>query len=240
MLTLATITGDETLRRKGFVVIPSLLPEVDIYILEGEMRRLLALPSANAEYHAVRAPDGSPMVVNGLDRSSDLMFDFARRPDMIAAATTILGMECIPLHVEFFAKPPNTSYRTPAHQDHIFYHNHFDVLAVAFWVALDDVDASNGGLEYASFVPERLLEHSPSSSIDFDSELIDTSMFSFEPVSLRRGDCVVHHSLAIHRSAANKSPRARRAIAFNYRASPYRHWLNRRLDDSLFNQYRRL
>lgn len=222
--------GNETLSRQGFVIIPDFLAEADVCLLEDEMGRLLAVPPAAGGYYVALDNDGFPLVANGLDRASDLMFDFARSQEMIEAGRAMLGLECMPLHVEFFAKPPNTLYQSPAHQDHAFYRDHFDVWAVAFWIALDDVDASNGGLQYANVVPDRLLQHQSSSSLDFDFELVDASMFRFEPINLRRGDCVVHHSLAVHCSAANRSSRTRRALAFNYRASPYRHWLTTRVD----------
>jgi ectoine hydroxylase-related dioxygenase (phytanoyl-CoA dioxygenase family) len=141
----------------------------------------------------------------------------------------------VPFLIEYFAKPAERSEPTPAHQDQIFYRDHFgDELAVTFWVALSDVTEADGVLQYAIAQPEpgELLRHRVSEVRNFGAELVTPEEFAFRsapvPAGARRcppvpaGGAVVRHSYAVHRSGPMLGLRPRAAFALNYRRSPYR------------------
>jgi ectoine hydroxylase-related dioxygenase (phytanoyl-CoA dioxygenase family) len=164
--------------------------------------------------------------MNRIDKESDVLYDLARHPTMIGIASELLGKPAVSLHVEYFAKPPHSLRSTPPHQDHVFYLEHFDdEMALSFWLALDDVTAASGALEYATPCARELLPHIPSSAPDFDFELPDVDGLEFAVAVVPRGGCVLHHSYVIHRSGGNRTERPRRALVFNYRGSPYRAWM---------------
>lgn len=210
------------LARDGFRAWPRFLTEEGVARLEAEVERLRGLPAVERTHGVVLDEKGTPMVMNRLDRDSDLLFDLHRTPTLVDMASALLGDAVVPLHVEYFAKRAGAEAPTPPHQDAWFYRQHFSELALALWLALDDVGPDSGALEYA--MPERLelLPHTTSSAADFDGELRDAEGLRFQPALVPRGGCVAHHSLVVHRAPPNRSGRPRRAVVFNYRSSPFR------------------
>jgi ectoine hydroxylase-related dioxygenase (phytanoyl-CoA dioxygenase family) len=210
----------EELLDRGYLRIPRLVDESTVAQLE---REIDALSAPGSGVRTVRDASGSVLVMNRLDRVSDLLFDLARDGDLIALASELLGKPALSLQVEYFAKPPHGGTAAPPHQDHAFYHAHFpDELALSIWIALDDVDPDGGALEYGVGSPLALLPHVPSPALDFDLELACCPELAFEVAVVPRGGALVHHSYAVHRTATNRTSRPRRAVVFNYRGSPYR------------------
>ncbi len=199
----------------SFQLVNSLLEEIQ------SLQDNFTSSSCYGVYHDTQ---GRVLVMNKLDRESDFLFDFSRNPIMLNIAKAFLGKPAIPLHVEYFSKPTDGISYTPPHQDHIFYQDHFDdELAISFWIALDDVSANSGALEYSLTPTISLLPHKPSDTIDFGCELESKNIsgLSFATVVIPRGGCIVHHSYSIHRTQPNRSGKPRRAVVFNYRGSPY-------------------
>ena len=174
-------------------------------------------------YGEFRSPDGYPLVLNKVDKVSDLLFDVARGPAIMGAAEKALGGPVVPLHAEFFAKPPDSDFVSPPHQDQIFYQSHFaDELAVVVWIALTEVTLDAAPLQYYSPPNLELLPHATSGHGDFDYELETPPPGTPTSVALNAGDAVIHHAFVIHQAARNRSPDARIAIGFNYRTSEWR------------------
>jgi ectoine hydroxylase-related dioxygenase (phytanoyl-CoA dioxygenase family) len=161
---------------------------------------------------------GEVIVMSGLDHSSDVIFEISRHKDLVDVARCLLRSSAIPLHVEFFAKPPRTFHVTPAHQDVAFYENYRPNKIVTLWIALSDVTKLSGALQFASRLPKCILPHHKSSGA-FAYEVIDLPEVEFEPIELPCGGCIAHNSWAIHRSGPNETAYTRKAIAFCYRAS---------------------
>lgn len=216
------------LTRNGFVVLDKFIDSSTADVLTVELNRMHHR-SDTATYGLVRNARGDVVVMNRLDRESDLLFDFARHPLMLRTAEALLGKPPVSLHVEYFAKAPGTSDPAPAHQDHVFYQEHFDdELALSIWIALDDVVERSGALEYGVPVETTLRPHIPSPTVDFIYELADPSRYHFVRAPVPRGGCVIHHSFAVHRAGRNETGEPRRAVVFNYRGSPHREWLRSR------------
>jgi hypothetical protein len=219
-------TSRRDLLDRGFINLRQCITGKAADLLLVEIERLKETATPTSTYGVVRNAHGSVVVMNRLDRESDLLYDMARHPALIRLAEGLLGKAVISLHVEYFAKDAVHSAPSPPHQDHVFYQAHFDdELALSIWIALDDVTQDGGALEFGAPTVQRLLEHVRSPTVDFDYELTpsDASKYSFVVVPVPRCGCVIHHSYAVHRAGVNRSGRPRRAIVFNYRGSPYRH-----------------
>jgi ectoine hydroxylase-related dioxygenase (phytanoyl-CoA dioxygenase family) len=199
-------------------------PLLDALRVEGD--RLAAVLVDGQEGTVVARDDnGAVLSMHHLDRHSDLLFDLIRLPVLVKGAEAILESRCVPFLTEYFAKPGHSPQRTPAHQDQIFYRDHFgDELAVTFWIPLDAVGAGDGALEYASPQPPgtTLLRHRESAVQNFGAELVTMDGFMFRPAPVPCGGALVHHSFAVHRSGPVDRPTRRAAFALNYRRSPYR------------------
>jgi len=134
---------------------------------------------------------------------------------------------------QLFCKEPGSQAPTPWHQDLTFWpiaHNGSDEGAqiVSMWLALDDVDQENSGLDYikkSHLWPERFRSVSP----DYNPVLLDSDLpFAPSNESLRDspdrinwimkpGDMILFHPLVLHGSGGNLHPvRQRRAIAMRY------------------------
>jgi ectoine hydroxylase-related dioxygenase (phytanoyl-CoA dioxygenase family) len=215
---------DPELVKRGYVVLKQFFAAKTLDLVELELQ-LLRVDNREARLHGIVQNDRNYVVVmNKLDKTSDCLFDIARKPEMLNSAAALLGKAAVPLHVEYFAKEPGLSTPTPPHQDHIFYHEHFsDEPALALWIALNGVSPNSGALEFEVYPKLRLRRHRKSSTLDFDYELADAQQIRFSPpVELDRGDCIAFHSFAVHRAKRNSGASERRAIVFNYRGSTYR------------------
>ena len=213
---------------KGYVVFEKLLdPDGVARVLE-ELQQIMNRPYGSDDCTVLRDEHGFVAVMNGLDKASDFLFDLARRPELLSMAEGLLAKRVVPLHTEYFAKPPlrpsnESPVLFPSHQDHAFYHNHFgNEMAISVWIALDDVTVERGAVEFGSPAQIRLLPHRNSAYFGFGQELVDEDGFTFEPVPVPRGGALIHHSFAVHRSGSNRTPNLRRAVVFNYRGSDFR------------------
>lgn len=128
-------------------------------------------------------------------------------------AADLLGSAAARLYFDRMLRKPGFGTATPFHIDGG--HWAFDDPGVTVWIALDDVDATNGCMYYYPGSHRRdrrsvkqvgpgigaFLEHCP--------ELREA-----QPVacSLPAGGAVFHHSLTVHGAGANMSPRPRRAL----------------------------
>lgn len=211
------------LQQHGHVIIHDLLSANEVEQVRGEYQRFASGVICATNYGIFRDQSGFPLVINRVDNVSDLLFDLARSSKLINLVESVLGSPIVPLHAEFFCKPPHSSIVSPPHQDQVFYDQHFsDELAAAVWIALSEVDLNAAPLEYAFPPISYLLPHKKSSSGDFDYELATARGGSFAAVPLRAGDAVIHHAFVVHRSAPNRATRPRLAVAFNYRTSEIR------------------
>ena len=121
---------------------------------------------------------------------------------------------------EIFAKPNKTGKRVPFHQDN-FYWNIKNDKAANVWIALNKVDKTNGGLIYYKGSHKLGLKtHSasniPGSSQEIKAETLKKINLELAQPKLNPGDCIIHHCNVIHGSKANKSNRARLAIAIRF------------------------
>lgn len=127
------------------------------------------------------------------------------------------------------SKPPGNTNTTPWHQDGAYTQMPFAPAGtmlpdnyLQFWVALDDVDQSNGCME---FIPgaraQPILEHFVAGEVDptnpkriLETAQVDVSQAVACP--LQAGGCTVHAITTPHFTGGNRTPdRNRRAYIFN-------------------------
>jgi len=134
-------------------------------------------------------------------------------------AEALLEEKVIPKSIQFFNKPPRTGTPTPPHQDG-FYFCLVPNVALTFWIPLDDVDQENGAIHYWKHSHRGgVLPHNASHVLGFSQGLAPDAQASWGEETIccvKRGDCLIHHSLTIHAAGGNLSPRTRRAIGVVY------------------------
>lgn len=121
---------------------------------------------------------------------------------------------------ELFAKPAEKGLPSPIHQDN-FYWCVKGGNALTVWVALDDVSAVNGGVQYYSQSQNLgVVKHEPSYAKGSSQKVSNLKKYNkYKKVcpKLKAGDALFHHSEIMHGSASNKSGRRRRGLTFQFK-----------------------
>lgn len=162
---------------------------------------------------------------------------FRNNPATRAGAEIAAQALGAPSHLEFdmlIYKPPGHPKATPWHQDLSYYRMPFaepglmiEAEALQFWVALDDVDASNGAMHFlpgrhrAGLEPHYVYSGDPAD----ESRLLATKAFG-DPdqpnagivCPLKAGGCTIHFHATPHYTSPNVTKdRGRRAYIFTMR-----------------------
>jgi phytanoyl-CoA hydroxylase len=234
------LTNDHRSRfdRDGFVVIRQLLPPDELVQLSSNLDRYIhdvvpGLPDADAFYDDRARPE----TLKQLQRmGQDSFFEsYGRHPRWLAAAECLLGEPAVAEQPEWFNKPPGTNHVTPPHQDN-YYFCLTPPSVLTIWLALDDVDAENGCLRYVAGSHQGgFRTHARSRILGFSQGIRDYTADDFTrevAVTLRSGDAVAHHGMAIHRADANLSAtRNRRSFAMVFKGTSCRR------DDAAYARY---
>ncbi|TDF98562.1 phytanoyl-CoA dioxygenase family protein [Paenibacillus piri] len=151
-------------------------------------------------------------------RDSAGMAKFSLHPRFAEIALQLTGAAAIRLfHDHGLWKMPHDSKPTPWHQDAPYWPMR-QTGALSMWLALDDVDVSNGCM---MFVPG---SHNVGklTGINFEQprsifdEVEGTAMNAPVVVPLKAGSCTFHHGLTFHYAHANRTDKPRRVLAVIY------------------------
>ena len=211
--------------QNGFVVIRRYQSTEEAQRLRNEVERYIAkvLPALSSEaafYEDKQRPE-SLMRLERMDRH-DTYFDQLLRNDCSTTlAEILLDDKAIPRDAAMFAKAPQIGTPTPPHQDG-FYFKIEPNEALTIWIPIDPVDETNGCVRYVPGSHRRGLRHHEVSGVfGFSLGITDhggEDQRTEVPVCLQPGDAVIHHSLTIHRTDANRTDCLRRAIGLVYYA----------------------
>jgi ectoine hydroxylase-related dioxygenase (phytanoyl-CoA dioxygenase family) len=123
-------------------------------------------------------------------------------------------------HDHALYKDPGDSKPTPWHQDYPFWPMENGKESLSIWIALDDVDESNGCM---MFVPgshktgklSAIPLNNPTNLFDY---VEDEELKSRKPVMcpMKAGSCTFHNGLTFHYAHANRTAQPRRAFAIIY------------------------
>jgi len=225
--------------RDGFVYIPQLLSPAEMDELSANLERVVrevvpTLSKAEAMFEDYSDPTSLKQIAH-LDAHDPYFADLMRNPRIVAIAEELLQDRVVAQNIGYFRKPPGRGKPTPAHQDGYY----FCLLpneALTIWIAFDDVDEENGALYYvAGSHLKGVQPHGASHVLGFSQGLTgDKSSELGQEVlcRVRRGDCLIHHSLTIHAAGGNMSSRERRAIGLVFYAS------RAKVDPELKRQYK--
>ncbi len=224
----------QTYWSQGFVLLPGL---IGADLLAGFNQRFVDLVNGT-----VPLPDGMKimqdvMVVKGAVapetpahgvnkllclEEDPLLFDFARRPELIGAVQSLLGNELYSLSSNVFNKPPGVDGRHPLHQDLRYFKLRPADQIVGVWTALLPAPREAGCLAVipGSHKQDLLAHESP------DWDYVNYGFFGLNEVNVEArvhvemapGDTLLFHPLLIHGSGRNRSTDFRRAISVHYAA----------------------
>ena len=160
--------------------------------------------------------------INSFHKLHDCNFilKFSQKKKIVKLVNSLLNTKKIKLRAsELFAKPKKHGLDVPVHQDN-FYWCVKDAKALTMWVALEKTNKENGGVYYYDKSHKLgLIKHFPSykkgSSQMIKKNLRLKKMKKSYP-SLNPGDCVLHHSLAVHGSNKNYSNNSRKGVTFQF------------------------
>lgn len=218
--------------RDGVVVRRGLLTPMRLELLRAAVDRAMASPGPEALDFNDRG---------GAGRFFGDMFMWRRDPEFRAAffetgAAAAAGRLMGACHVrlfydQIFAKEPATPRRTPWHQDAPYWPVTGDMLATVY-LALDDIDAQNGAVEYVAgshrwdgdYAPAPFREggdqarrytKSPLPALpDIEARRGELDIRSFV---LAPGDAVIFHARVVHGAPGNASlDRRRRTVALRF------------------------
>ncbi|MAE08617.1 MAG: phytanoyl-CoA dioxygenase family protein [SAR324 cluster bacterium] len=149
----------------------------------------------------------------------DLIYDSS----IFQIAEKLLEEKPTPINLQYFNKAPLWSKPTPPHQDG-YYFKINPIKAITLWLALDDVDETNGCISY---YPKShlhgLRNHVRSGVLGFSQCLPNDDNLLNECNEIRMtcsaGSLLAHDALLIHSADKNLSHRPRRSLGFIYYGS---------------------
>jgi ectoine hydroxylase-related dioxygenase (phytanoyl-CoA dioxygenase family) len=207
----------------GYVILRDLFTEEEIAPVSAEVDRLI---EGRADYvpdkDLIWEPDSNPPRLRNAFRLhlyNELFLDFAKHPKLTDVLGSILGHPLRLYGSQIIAKPALVGTEVPRHQDMPYWPFHpFEMISA--WIALDDSTIENGCVRMSAGSHKLgMLEHRPTEIAGNSLGLADNPTINAlpeHPVEVRRGSCVLHHCLTVHRSEPNRSPHARRGLVYVY------------------------
>ena len=214
---------DEGFEQNGFAIVKDVFCRQEISALSAEVDRVI---QGNAPYlpssEMVFEPDTQPPRLRNAFRLhlyNDLFLEAARHPSLIVPVQNILGKALRLYGSQIFAKPAQVGTVVPAHQD-MPYWPFAPYEMVSAWIALDDSTIENGCVRYlAGSHKLGMLPHAPSgvagNSLGVMADPRVGALPEY-PAEVKRGSCILHHCLTVHRSDANRSASPRRGLIYVY------------------------
>ena len=150
-----------------------------------------------------------------LTQHDALFKEYARHPKILDVVHSLLGPN-IKIYVDqTLCKPPRLGSAKPPHQDSAYWTSIDPPNLVICWMALDDATEENGCMR---FIPGShklgVIEHKRLEDFRVEDEKVDYA--SEVCVPLKAGGCSFHHSLALHRTDANRSDDRRIGLTVAY------------------------
>tara|TARA_Y100000741_G_scaffold364992_1_gene358300 strand:+ start:3092 stop:3847 length:756 start_codon:yes stop_codon:yes gene_type:complete len=162
-------------------------------------------------------------VVNSFHKMDNmyLVKKIKKNKKLIKIIESLFSEKIVEMGSELFAKPSRKGLASPFHQDN-FYFCLNNGKAVTVWIALEEANKKNGGVEY--FIGShrgKLLRHIPSyapGSSQKVKNLKNLIKYKRKIPKLNKGDCMIHHSMIVHGSGINKSSKSRKGLTVRFKA----------------------
>lgn len=160
--------------------------------------------------------------MNGLPEAITARWlELCARPEILDLVESVIGPDVILWGSQLFAKPARTGLAVPWHQDGHFWPIR-PLATCTVWIAIDDVDAENGGMLYVpgSHRTRELYPHAeqPSEESALNAELVPehVDLERAEVDDLPAGGLSLHDVYLIHGSEPNRSDRRRAGFVIRY------------------------
>lgn len=209
--------------RDGFVIVENAFSGQELATLSDEVNRVIEgradyLPTSDIVYE----PDTQPPRVRNafsLHSHSDVFLRAAKNPSLIGVLESILDRPLRLYASQIFAKPALVGTIVPSHQDMPYWpFEPYEMISA--WIALDDSTIENGCVRHVAGSHKLgILPHVPSGVVGNSLTVADDPRLKAlpeHPVEVRRGSCILHHCLTVHRSEPNRSPNPRRGLIYVY------------------------
>jgi ectoine hydroxylase-related dioxygenase (phytanoyl-CoA dioxygenase family) len=157
-------------------------------------------------------------------RHIPLFFEHAIDPAILDPIEDLIGPDIVIYNTQALLKPAHHGTSQPWHQDSAYWPIRPCNL-VTCWITLDEATTDNGRMW---FLPQShrsgLLEHKAGRALSAPTggtaanvqEVVAVDESQAVPSPAKPGWGSFHHSLTLHRTAANRSPNRRRAIICSY------------------------
>jgi phytanoyl-CoA hydroxylase len=207
----------------GYVVLPDLFSASEIAPISDEIDRLLeGKVNYVPEHDLIWEPNSNPPRLRNAFRLhlySDFFLQVATTPALVEAVRLILGTPLRLYGGQLFAKPAGVGTEVPAHQDMPYWpFAPYEMLTA--WIALDDSTIENGCVRMtAGSHKVGILPHEASGVVGNSLGLREHPSVQTLPehvIEVKRGSCVLHHCLTVHRSDPNTSIQPRRGLTYVY------------------------
>ncbi|WP_419551197.1 phytanoyl-CoA dioxygenase family protein [Candidatus Poriferisodalis sp.] len=224
------IVDEETIERfraDGVVVLRNVVDAEWVERLREGVAQEMANPSPTA--HAYE----STGFFGGLDlwRFRSVFEEFVLRSRLGEYASAMFGSPTVRMYYDqLFVKAPGASQPVPWHNDQPYWPISGRQV-MSFWIALDEVDATSGRVEYVrgshawdrwfqprTFAPTNAHDYTqnpdyePAPDVEADRDAYDIVSFDLQP-----GDAIAFWAMILHGSRGNSNPgRARRGYAVRY------------------------
>lgn len=209
--------------RDGFVVIENAFSGHELETISDEVNRVIDgradyLPAEDLVYEPDTRP---PRVRNAfhLHAHNDVFLRAAKNPAVLSVLESVLGKPLRLYASQVFAKPALVGTVVPAHQD-MPYWPFAPYEMISAWIALDDSTIENGCVRHVAGSHKLgILPHVPSGVVGNSLTVADhprVKELEEVPVPVRKGSCILHHCLTVHRSEPNRSPNPRRGLIYVY------------------------
>jgi ectoine hydroxylase-related dioxygenase (phytanoyl-CoA dioxygenase family) len=169
-----------------------------------------------------RAPEENVFHFLGAWRIDEAFHDLLWHPAVTAKAAQLLGVPRVRFwHDQVFYKPPHHPGVVTWHQDYSYWTRAWPPGHVTCWIALDDADLENGCVHYVPGSHRWGLLPKISLTKDMDAvkrhlEPEQAEAFRPEPMIVKGGECLFHHSHTVHGSFGNRSDGPRRGVVLNF------------------------
>ena len=202
-MTLEQADRDQIKRdfdRDGYVVLRGFLSAEELEELRDHSERCLREIEESVEY---------PGVAKNLNKLDPWFEDQLERGKQTELIAHLLGDELEPASAAWFDRLPGESSGIKPHIDALGHRRK----GATLWIALDRADMENGCLFYGKGTH---LQEVPG---HYDLEGWSSSSEQAVAIEVEPGDAIVHSSLTVHWSDANRSQRSRQAISYFYWAA---------------------
>jgi ectoine hydroxylase-related dioxygenase (phytanoyl-CoA dioxygenase family) len=181
------------------------------------------LKEEDADSYAVdRAADGTiaPRKINQPFLKESAFQSFVLDQRLSGLIEGLIGVKPLLMTDQIFMKPPNFGSAKPYHQDNFYFKCQPADHVITAWIAMDDVDMTNGCLRYIDgshkgpVLPHEMPDPDEPYNLVPPPELIDLSREALAIVN--KGGVVFHHCKTLHTSHRNTSNRWRRGYATHW------------------------